>query len=75
VLVYPVYVGDDKSDRERHMFRCDVCGYFENKRVKYHYPVFLRLPISMMAIPATITMRPISLVMSIGRFAMLNNPN
>ena len=29
----------------------------------------------MMAIPATITVRPISLVMSIGRFAILNNPN
>ena len=35
VVVYPVYVGDDKSDRENHMFRCDVCGYFEIKRVKY----------------------------------------
>jgi hypothetical protein len=30
-----INVGDVKSDRERHMFRCDVCGYFENKRVKY----------------------------------------
>jgi DNA-directed RNA polymerase subunit RPC12/RpoP len=35
VLVYPVYVGKDKSDREKHMFRCDVCGYFETKTVKH----------------------------------------
>ncbi|HSY26649.1 MAG TPA: hypothetical protein VK832_04020 [Burkholderiaceae bacterium] len=35
VPVYPVYVGDDKSDRENHMFRCDACGHFQIKTVKY----------------------------------------
>ena len=35
VLVYPVYVDDNKSDCESRMFRCDVCGYFETKRVEY----------------------------------------
>lgn len=59
----------------RHTARVTAQGAEAAIRRPYVGTALVRFPISMIAIPATITTRPTNLVISIGRLSMPNKPN